>query len=33
VYSLPIAVEVAAEAAQLWRASGLHVRNPLIELA
>jgi len=32
-YSRPIAVEIAAEAAEFRWASALHVRNPLFELA
>ena len=33
VYSQPVAAEVAAETAQLRWTGGLHVRNPLFELA
>ena len=32
-YSRPIAVEVATEAAELRWAGGVHVRNPLVQLA
>src|SRR6266508_2304991 len=33
VYSRPIAVEIAAEAAEFRWACGLHVRNPFLQLA
>jgi hypothetical protein len=32
VHCQPVAAEVAAEAAQLRRTGGLHIRNPLFEL-
>jgi hypothetical protein len=32
LHSWPIAVQIAAEAAQFWRAGALNIRNPLFEL-
>ena len=32
VHCQPIALKVAAEAAQLWRPRALNIRNPLLEL-